>query len=234
MCPRRSGAVRSRTSAGWSRPTPSRSPGWSPARSASRTPRRSARSARSSTPATSSSARAAGSTARRCRARCRTSSCSPSATRSASSASSPPATSRSPSRPGTSIPALLCGNAVVWKPADYSPACGAALFDLFVRGGGLPDGVLNLVLADGEATFAGLEQALDGRLRRQGRLHRLERGRVEDRRAHRPAPAVGLPGARRQEPDGRHPERGPRPRGRGGAVLRLRHRRASDAPRSAP
>jgi alpha-ketoglutaric semialdehyde dehydrogenase len=59
------------------------------------------------------------------------------------------------------IPALLCGNAVVWKPADYSPACGAALFDLLVRGGGLPDGVLNLVLADGEATFAGLERALE-------------------------------------------------------------------------
>jgi alpha-ketoglutaric semialdehyde dehydrogenase len=49
---------------------------------------------------------------------------------------------------------------VVWKPADYSPACGAALFDLLTRGGGLPDGVLNLVLADGEATFAGLERAL--------------------------------------------------------------------------
>ena len=59
------------------------------------------------------------------------------------------------------IPALLCGNTVVWKPADYSPACGAALFDLIVHGGGLPDGVLNLVLADGESTFAGLEQALD-------------------------------------------------------------------------
>ena len=59
------------------------------------------------------------------------------------------------------IPALLCGNAVVWKPADYSPACGAALFELLVRGGGLPDGVLNLVLADGETTFAGLEQALE-------------------------------------------------------------------------
>jgi aldehyde dehydrogenase (NAD+) len=59
------------------------------------------------------------------------------------------------------VPALLCGNAVVWKPADYSPACGAALAELFVHGGGLPDGVLNLVLADGETTFAGLEQALD-------------------------------------------------------------------------
>ncbi len=62
------------------------------------------------------------------------------------------------------IPALLCGNTVVWKPADYSPACGAALFDLLVHGGGLPDGVLNLVLADGEATFAGLERALSENL----------------------------------------------------------------------
>ncbi len=60
------------------------------------------------------------------------------------------------------IPALLCGNAVLWKPAEYSAACGAALFDLIVRGGGLPDGVLNLVMADGEATYAGLEQALAG------------------------------------------------------------------------
>jgi aldehyde dehydrogenase (NAD+) len=59
------------------------------------------------------------------------------------------------------VPALLCGNAVVWKPADYSPACGEALFELFVRGGGLPDGVLNLVMADGESTFAGLSQSLD-------------------------------------------------------------------------
>ena len=25
------------------------------------------------------------------------------------------------------VPALLCGNAVVWKPADYAPACGDAL-----------------------------------------------------------------------------------------------------------
>jgi alpha-ketoglutaric semialdehyde dehydrogenase len=58
------------------------------------------------------------------------------------------------------IPALLCGNAVVWKPADYAPACGSALFDLIAHGGGLPPGVLNLVHADGQATYAGLQQAL--------------------------------------------------------------------------
>src|SRR5215472_17589720 len=58
------------------------------------------------------------------------------------------------------IPALLCGNAVVWKPAEYAAACGAALFELLVRGGGLPDGVLNLVQAQGDETFAGLSRCL--------------------------------------------------------------------------
>ncbi len=58
------------------------------------------------------------------------------------------------------IPALTCGNAVVWKPAEYSPAIGDALAQLFVRGG-LPDGVLNVVQAEGPAIFEGLEQALD-------------------------------------------------------------------------
>jgi acyl-CoA reductase-like NAD-dependent aldehyde dehydrogenase len=58
------------------------------------------------------------------------------------------------------VPALLCGNCVVWKPAEYAAASARALFELMVHGGGLPDGVLNLVLADGEQTFAGLEMAL--------------------------------------------------------------------------
>src|SRR3954462_9010396 len=58
------------------------------------------------------------------------------------------------------VPALLCGNAVVWKPAEYAPATAEALAQLFLHAG-LPDGVLNLVLADGPQTFAGLEQALD-------------------------------------------------------------------------
>ncbi|HMJ35540.1 MAG TPA: aldehyde dehydrogenase family protein [Baekduia sp.] len=61
------------------------------------------------------------------------------------------------------VPALLCGNAVVWKPADYTPALGRALGDLF-QAGGLPAGVLNVVQADGPTTFAGLEQALEAGL----------------------------------------------------------------------
>ena len=58
------------------------------------------------------------------------------------------------------VPALLCGNTVVWKPAEYAASIATALYDCFVQGG-LPDGALNLVLADGPATFAGLSAALD-------------------------------------------------------------------------
>jgi aldehyde dehydrogenase (NAD+) len=61
------------------------------------------------------------------------------------------------------VPALLCGNAVVWKPAEYSPALGDAMARIF-HAGGVPGGVLNLVQADGAETFAGLEQALEQRL----------------------------------------------------------------------
>ncbi len=61
------------------------------------------------------------------------------------------------------VPAILCGNAVVWKPAEYAPALGDALARLFL-GGGLPDGVLNLVQCDGPTTFEGLERALDEKL----------------------------------------------------------------------
>ena len=57
------------------------------------------------------------------------------------------------------VPALLCGNTVVWKPAEYSAACAQAFYELFAHAG-VPDGVLNLVHATGEETFAGLSQAL--------------------------------------------------------------------------
>jgi alpha-ketoglutaric semialdehyde dehydrogenase len=61
------------------------------------------------------------------------------------------------------VPALLCGNAVVWKPAEYTPAIAEAFTELFVRGG-LPEGVLNTVLTDGPATFDGLAAALEAGL----------------------------------------------------------------------
>ena len=52
------------------------------------------------------------------------------------------------------VPAILCGNAVVWKPAEYSPALGDALAKLF-HAGGVPGGVLNLVQADGRGDVRG-------------------------------------------------------------------------------
>jgi acyl-CoA reductase-like NAD-dependent aldehyde dehydrogenase len=61
------------------------------------------------------------------------------------------------------VPALLCGNTVVWKPAEYAGACAQAMFELFVAGG-LPDGVLQVVQADGASTFDGLSTALGERL----------------------------------------------------------------------
>jgi aldehyde dehydrogenase (NAD+) len=57
------------------------------------------------------------------------------------------------------VPALLCGNTVVWKPAEYSAASARAFYDIF-SSAGLPDGVLNIVFSDGPRTFEGLEQAL--------------------------------------------------------------------------
>ena len=61
------------------------------------------------------------------------------------------------------VPALLCGNAAVWKPAEYAPATSEALAQLFLHAG-FPDGVFNMVLADGYSTFEGLSQALDAGL----------------------------------------------------------------------
>src|SRR5689334_10304254 len=57
-------------------------------------------------------------------------------------------------------PALLCGNTVVWKPADYTPRIAAA-FDSLFQAGGLPPGVLETVVLDGPATMEGLTAALD-------------------------------------------------------------------------
>ena len=61
------------------------------------------------------------------------------------------------------VPALLCGNAVVWKPAEYAPATAEAFAQLLLHAG-LPTGVFQMVLASGEETFAGLTQAVEAGL----------------------------------------------------------------------
>src|SRR5215211_122361 len=58
------------------------------------------------------------------------------------------------------VPALLCGNTVVWKPAEYTPATAEAFAQLILHAG-FPIGSFQLVLADGPQTFEGIERALD-------------------------------------------------------------------------
>jgi aldehyde dehydrogenase (NAD+) len=59
------------------------------------------------------------------------------------------------------VPALVAGNAVVWKPAEYAPAISQA-FARLIREAGAPPAVVQVVFADGPATFEGLELALKG------------------------------------------------------------------------
>ena len=80
--------------------------------------------------------------------------------RSAWRRSSPPATSRSRCRPGTSCRRCCAATRSCGSRPSTRPRPREALAQLFLHAG-LPDGVLNLVLADGAQTFAGLEQALD-------------------------------------------------------------------------
>jgi acyl-CoA reductase-like NAD-dependent aldehyde dehydrogenase len=58
------------------------------------------------------------------------------------------------------VPALLCGNAVVWKPAEYAPTTAEAFAQLILHAG-FAEGAFNLVIAEGGETFTGLERALN-------------------------------------------------------------------------
>src|SRR5260221_8229235 len=52
----------------------------------------------------------------------------------------------------TLVPALLAGNAIVFKPSEISPRCGKVVFDLFE--GLLPEGILSIVQGDGSVGAA--------------------------------------------------------------------------------
>jgi acyl-CoA reductase-like NAD-dependent aldehyde dehydrogenase len=47
-----------------------------------------------------------------------------------------------------SMPALGCGNAVILKPSEFTPSCGAILEELW-REAGVPDGVFQVIQGDG-------------------------------------------------------------------------------------
>jgi alpha-ketoglutaric semialdehyde dehydrogenase len=57
------------------------------------------------------------------------------------------------------VPALVCGNTAVWKPAEYTPATAEAFARLILHAG-FPAGVFHLVLAEGPQAFEGIERAL--------------------------------------------------------------------------
>ncbi len=61
------------------------------------------------------------------------------------------------------LPALVCGNAVVWKPAEESPASGA-MFAQALWDAGLPAGVLNVVHGFGEEVGAAIVEHPDTRV----------------------------------------------------------------------
>ena len=191
------------------------------ARSASRSPSRAARCRRSSTPATSSWAKGAGSTARPCRREMpdkqlftfRT----PVGVAAIITAGNFPVAVPS----WYLVPALLCGNAVVWKPAEYTPATAEAFAQLFLHAG-FPAGAFNMVLADGTQTFDGLERALDEHLvDKVGFTGSTDVGRRigELCGRHLQSPCLELGG---QEPARRDARRRPGPGGRGRAVQRVR------------
>ena len=107
-------------------------------------------------------------------------------------------------------PALACGNTVVLKPAETTPLT-ALLFAEICQQADLPPGVVNIV------TGAGDDRPGAGRApgRRQGRLHRLDRGRQGDRPHRRRHRQEGHPRARRQGRQHRLRRRPDRPGRRG-------------------
>jgi aldehyde dehydrogenase (NAD+) len=57
-------------------------------------------------------------------------------------------------------PALICGNTVIWKPAEYASLTATKLAQIFAEAG-LPDGVLNLVIGKGRVIGNILVEELD-------------------------------------------------------------------------
>lgn len=58
------------------------------------------------------------------------------------------------------IPAILCGNTVVWKPSEDAPAVAHSFVNV-LRAAGLPDGVVNMVQGTGPVTGAAVVAAID-------------------------------------------------------------------------
>ena len=126
------------------------------------------------------------------------------------------------------VPALLCGNAVVWKPAECARHRRGPGPAVLARRPARRRAQPGPGRRPGHLRGAGRRPG--GRPGRQGRLHRLDRGRAAHRRALRTPPPGALPGAGRQEPAGGDARRRPRP-GRRGALFSGFGTAGSAAPR---
>lgn len=56
-----------------------------------------------------------------------------------------------------SMPALVCGNTIILKPAKDTPACATVLFEIFAEAG-FPPGVVNLIHGSGEVVGQALAE----------------------------------------------------------------------------
>ena len=106
-------------------------------------------------------------------------------------------------------PALAAGNTVVLKPAETTPLT-ALLFAEICQQADLPPGVINIVTGAGR-NRSGARRAFR---RRQGRIHRFDRGGQADRPQRGRNREEGHPRARRQGSQCRVRRRPARPSGR--------------------
>jgi aldehyde dehydrogenase (NAD+) len=131
------------------------------------------------------------------------------------------------------FPALVCGNACVFKPAEDVPHTGHVLVEIMLDAG-LPPEVIQLVHGLGEDVGRGDR----GAPRRAGRLvHRIDRDRTAGGRNVWSTAQAAVAGDGRQERDDRHGRRRPRARARWRALGRVRDDRAtvySDEPPDPP
>ncbi len=59
------------------------------------------------------------------------------------------------------LPALVCGNTIVFKPAKDAPACATMLTEIFAEAG-FPAGVINLVHGNGGSSVSGASRHRSG------------------------------------------------------------------------
>ena len=92
-------------------------------------------------------------------------------------------------------PALICGNTVVFKPAEDTPILSLRLIEILVEAG-LPKGVVNMVFGHGAVAGDAIVKHPDVDL---DHLHRLDRDRQEDHAGRGRGPQARVARARRQE-----------------------------------